>query len=69
MGKMKRHIKFISIALATMLSLSVGAVSAKAATNPFNLNYAMGAIKDTQTPVLDENSRTLHQEQFYYRHQ
>lgn len=53
---MKRHIKFISIALATMLSLSVGAVSAKAATNPFNLNYAMGAIKDTQTPVLDENS-------------
>lgn len=53
---MKRHIKFTSIALATMLSLSVGAVSAKAATNPFNLNYAMGAIKDTQTPVLDENS-------------
>ena len=53
---MKRHIKFISIALATMLSLSVGAVSAKAATDPFNLNYAMGAIKDTQTPVLDENS-------------
>lgn len=53
---MKRHIKFISIALATILSLSVGAVSAKAATNPFNLNYAMGAIKDTQTPVLDENS-------------
>lgn len=53
---MKRHIKFIIIALATMLSLSVGAVSAKAATNPFNLNYAMGAIKDTQTPVLDENS-------------
>lgn len=56
---MKRHIKFISIALATMLSLSVGAVSAKAATNPFNLNYAMGAIKDTQTPVLDENSENV----------
>lgn len=53
---MKRFIRIVSITLSVLTSLSACAINASAVTNPFDLDCAMGAIEDTRTPILDEDS-------------
>lgn len=60
---MKRHIKFISIALATMFTFSGNLVSAYAlatsADSSSNFKYGMGNIDSDMEPTLDRDPDKL----------